>query len=705
MRRRRARQPVTPVSLPRLAVFRPVWMVEFLAVLILAGVPFTLGKFFEFSQPDPFDGGAYAYSAWHILQGARLWQDEFISAQPATFLMNYLGVAMGGFSELGPELVQMTLQLAALGLMFYTIRKCFGKTAAVICTAVASIYLSAPVIAKFGNVKEQFMIAFMVFAVCFLMLTIKTQKEWLWAAVGASVLWPYYFKPTGLSVLAATGLLVPFLSLLVQRSWKLFLNRLLFLSGGAIVGISPLLLFFHLENSDLLGTFPILLIKLVIIIAVVGYTGIGIAEINKHYHLISRLKAVHSIYWKTGIAAIVLMYVIGMVIVRLQPGAMNEDIRSYLYATLFFSLPQQAYWRLCATVHQLWTSLGTNDFYITCSRALMGFSQQAPIVLRYYAVLKLPIAMAMASILVVLFRVILRTVKKIHTLESQDWMAMFLAMWWAFDMGMIWVSPRSYEQYYLPMCASAAMLAGFGVWRFMERFSPACSVAGRILSPVALLVMMGMVWPIFAGITHSPFSGQAYDQRSRGYAQTWTSTWARLRGKEVGPWEQLGDYIRTHSSPEDRIYVWGWYPGIYVRAQRISSSPQAFEGNMHIFSPAWLGTETRALLETFAKHPPLFIADSRKREFPWNVPPLELWPQAPKELQGNQYGFLSTDPAKVRQFETAYSALLAKQVSVLEAQRFEAMKPFRDYVMQNYEVVQMFGPHILFVRKAATGTK
>ena len=702
MRRRRARQPVTPVSLPRLAVFRPVWMVEFLAVLILAGVPFALGKFFEFSQPDPFDGGAYAYSAWHVLQGARLWQDEFISAQPATFLMNYLGVAMGGFSELGPKLVQTILQLAALGLMFYTIRNCFGKTAAVIGTAVASIYLSAPVIAKFGNVKEQFMIAFMVFTSCFLMLAIRTQREWLWAVAGASVLWPYYFKPTGLSVLAATGLLILLMFLFGQRSWKLFLNRLLFLSGGAIVGISPLLLFFHLKNSALLGTFPILLIKLVFTVAVLGYAIIGIVEASKRYRLIARLKTVHSIYWKTSIAAIVLMYVIGMVIVRLQPGAMNEDIRSYLYATLFFSLPQQAYWRLSAVAHQFWASLGADDFYITCSRALMGFSQQMPIVLRYYAVLKLPIVLAITSILVVLFRVILRTVKKIHTLESQDWMAMFLAMWWAFDMGMIWVSPRSYEQYYLPMCASAAMLAGFGIWRFMERFSPARSVAGRILSPVALLVMMGMVWPIFAGITHSPFSGQAYDQRSRGYAQTWTSTWARLRGKEVGPWEQLGDYIRTHSSPEDRIYVWGWYPGIYVRAQRISSSPRAFEGNMHIFSPAWLGIETRALLETFAQHPPLFIADSRKREFPWNVPPLELWPYVPKEWKWRMQGFLPANPQIVEQFEKDYAAFLTKQVSPLEAQRFEAMKPFRDYVMQNYEVVQMFGPHVLFVRKAAT---
>jgi hypothetical protein len=710
VKRKKAKYPAQPMVQPqsprRLC---PACLVEILAILILAGGPFAMGKFFEFSQPDPFDGGAYAYSAWHVLQGAKLWQDEMISAQPATFLMNYLGVAMCGFSELGPKIIQTLLQLAALSLMFYTLRKCFGKTAAVISTAVASIYLSAPVIAKFGNVKEQFMIAFMVFAACFLMLTIKTRKEWLWAAVGASVLWPYYFKPTGLSVLAATGLFILLMFLFGQRSWTLFLNRLIFLSGGAIVGISPLLLFFHLKNTDLLGTFPILLIKLLIVITVIGYAAMGVVEANRRYRLIERLKTVHSIYWKTGIAAMLLMYIMGMIIVRLQPSAMNEDIRNYLYATMFFSLPQQAYWKLYVMVYQLWTSLGTNDFYVTGSRVLMGFSQQVPIVLRYYGVLKLPVALAVISILVGSLKFTLRIIKKNHTLESQDWMAVFLAVWWIFDMGMIWVSPRSYEQYYLPMCASSSMLGGYAVWRFMARFNPLQNIAGRILSPAALLVMIGMVFPIFAGLTYIPFSGASCKEvygipRDKGYIQSWKNTWTRLHGR-IDLWEQLGGYIQTHSKPDDRIYVWGWYPGIYVKAQRFSSSPAAFEGNMHIWSPPWMKVELRVLLEAFAKYPPAFIVDSRKREFPWNVPPLELWPQTPKDSQGNQYGFLSTEPAQVRQFETAYSAFLAKQASPVEAQRFEAMKPFRDYVMQNYEVVRVFGPHVLFIRKAATGTK
>jgi hypothetical protein len=702
VKRKKEKHFVEPISPSQSSQrLHPGFLVEIIAVLVLAGIPFAMGKFFEFNQPDPFDSGAYAYSAWHVYQGASFGKDEIISTQPATFLVNYIGVAMFGFSELGPEIMQMILQLLALGLMFYTLRRCFGKTAAILCTAIASIYLSAPVIAKFGNVKEQFMIAFMVMAACFLILAIKTKKEWLWAITGAFAVWPYYFKPTGLSILAATGLCVVFFSL-PKRSWNLFLNRLLFLSVGAIAGISPLLLFFFLKTGRpiFFQSLPLLLIQAMIASAVAGYAIVGLAETTRRRSLISRLKTVRRAYWITGAAAIVLVHIAGLIIVRIQPGAIGLDIVDYLDATPFFAVPQYIYYKISGFVYLLWMTLGTSDIYITGSRNLMGFSQQAPIVFRYYAVLKLPILMASISILVGLARLFFRHIKKLPAFESQDWMVMFLAMWWLFDMGMIWVSPRSYEQYYLPMCASAAMLGGYGIWVFMRYANPVGTLTGKILASIALLVMLGLVWPIFAGITHSPFSGQAYGQKSRGYVQTWASIWENLQKKGLGSWEQLGDYIRIHSGPEDRMYVWGWYPGMYVRAQRFSASPQAFEGNMHIVPPYHLAGIVYNLTTAFTQHPPKFIVDSRKREFPWNVPPLELWPQrpyVPKELQ-DKNGFLSNDPLKIAPFEKAYSIFLKQQVSPEEAERFNAMKPFRDYVMQNYKVVGIYGLHVLFER-------
>ena len=150
----------------------------FVIVAILAAIPFSMGKYFEFNSPGPFDSGAYVYSAKRILDGAKLWIDEIPSAQPGTLLVNMLGVWLCGFNETGPKFMQMVLQIAALVLMFIAMRKLFGTLAAAVGVIVASIYLSAPLIAKFGNVKEQHMIAFMVLGISCFVLRQMDGKWW-----------------------------------------------------------------------------------------------------------------------------------------------------------------------------------------------------------------------------------------------------------------------------------------------------------------------------------------------------------------------------------------------------------------------------------------------------------------------------------------------------------------------------------------------
>src|SRR3989339_683208 len=73
---------------PRSAVRNPQFLWVALAVAVLAGIPFALGKYFELKSPDPFDSGCYVYSAQHVLSGARIGYDEKPSAQAGTLLMN-----------------------------------------------------------------------------------------------------------------------------------------------------------------------------------------------------------------------------------------------------------------------------------------------------------------------------------------------------------------------------------------------------------------------------------------------------------------------------------------------------------------------------------------------------------------------------------------------------------------------------------------
>ncbi|UCF15469.1 MAG: hypothetical protein JSW59_18880 [Phycisphaerales bacterium] len=147
---------------------------------------------------------------------------------------------------------------------------------------------------------------------------------------------------------------------------------------------------------------------------------------------------------------------------------------------------------------------------------------------------------------------------------------------------------------------------------------------------------------------------------------------------------------------------------------------------MHTLAPEVLSERVDEILTAFEEDPPKFIVDTHKRHFPWDRPPLELWPTIsngmslvpnrpadreqlwhaisqtfnvqPGDL--TKEGFLRPDRNDaVLRYETAYAKALHDRVDSAEAERFEAMKPFRDYVMGDYRVVRSFGVHVLFQRK------
>ena len=141
---------------------------------------------------------------------------------------------------------------------------------------------------------------------------------------------------------------------------------------------------------------------------------------------------------------------------------------------------------------------------------------------------------------------------------------------------------------------------------------------------------------------------------------------------------------------------------------------------MHVTVPGRLRRDINEMVKIFKQSPPKFIVDSRKIHFPNDRPPLELWPVTRK-------GLLPNDAKTVEVFEKMYTKMLAEKIEgeevnnyagltvwipyapwakamPQEAERFEAMKPLRDFVMANYEFVpQRFGNHLLFKLKANRG--
>jgi len=591
---------------------KSIRIILLVVIAILAAIPFALGKHFEFNSPGAFDSGGYVYSAKHILDGARIGVEEKTSAQLGTLLVNILGVRLFGFNETGPKLLQAIFQAAALVLMFVAMRRLFGTLPAAVGTIVASVYLSAPVIAKFGNVKEQYMIAFMVIGISCLVLQQLGSGWWCAMLAGAFLVWAPLFKPTGLSAVGATGLFIVAQPLLKNRSWTQTRTDILLVLGGAAIAIAPAYIWMFGWNV------------------------------------------------KMGVPYGFVFDVLG----KFLPGGGQAE-----------------------------QAAAASD-YVSASRKHIEFSVLFARVMRWYGVLILPVALALGAIIARIVRLVLSCRDKKTEPVVYDRFILLFAIWWVLDMAFIWISPRSYEQYYLPLNASAAMLGGYLIAIYCDKTKNAALAPKWLaIGVVGLMVMLLMSLDIFRGVAKSPHSGTAYPKRSRGYVQKWAEVSGRRSRGARGPWEAVGEHIRTNSTPDDGIYVWGWFPGIYVQAQRMSPAPKAFEGTMHTLAPVVLSERVAEILAAFEKQPPKFLVDSYKSHFPWDRPPLELWPRTSK-------GFLPTNEQVVSQYEAMYAKMLREKVDDPdEEKRFEAMKPFRDYVMGNYRVVRPFGAQVLFQRK------
>ncbi|MHC4528225.1 MAG: ArnT family glycosyltransferase [Planctomycetota bacterium] len=598
-------------------------------IAVLAGIPFTLGKYFEFNSPDPYDSGLNVYSAQHILNGAEIGVQEKPSAALATLLVNMLGVWLFGFNETGPKFMQMLFQAAALVLMFVAMRKLLGTLAAAVGVIIASVYLSAPLIAKFGNVKDQFAIACNVIAVSCLVLYQFGGKKWLAIVAGVFLSWAPLFKPTGTSALGAVGLFIILQPVLKHRTWKQTGVDILLLAAGAAIALVPLYVW------------------------IIGWD--------------VQLNLPSSFAWQT--------------IGNMLPGA-GEQAKGGVA-------------------------------YVKHAKKLVPFSQQWPRVLRYYRALIMPIALAASSIILCLWRVVFRRRDRSGAKDTPcDRFVLLLAAWWILDMAFVWVSPRSYEQYYLPLNASAAMLGGYAIALYWNAASKAVyKIKWVAVGLAALVLMVVMSWHIFVGVYTSPHSGTVNKnrrtgepERYRGYRQKLDDIRYLRKSKATYPWQDLGDYIRLNSSPTDKMYVWGWFPGMYIRAQRFSAASKACM--MPRPMPARMTERVEELLAEFERERPKFIVDSRKRHVPMERPPYELWPFVQKGFMGMQRGtFLPRNDDIVARYDAEWSATLRRRFDEDEALRYEILKPLREFVMQNYKRANVFGQHVLFQLKGSTTSR
>jgi hypothetical protein len=589
-------------------------------------------------------------------------------------LVNVVGVSLFGFSEFGPKLIQMLMQLAALGLMFYTLRRIYGVLPAGVALILAGFYLSCPPYAKFGNVKEQFMIACMIISACSLMLHHVGLRWWWLILSGGAAINAYYFKPTGASLIIAMVVYLPVQGILRHRKWRQVGADVLAVLGGGCVGIIPLACFYIWQGrwGQLVKTIPFFALKAVVPIALIGLAIYLVVCAGRRYRLGWQLRQVRWWIWAVGSGIFAIVFV-GVAIYF----AFKGELLSYLK-----DIPVLNYcFKLSIRIRMLWgkaVGLATGGRgYIGSSKSVSVFKTQYDWVVRYYSSFVVPIGLSLCSIFWYLGRMFVRLLQWRKSSDESDggtvqadYFVLLLAVWWILDMLFIWVSPRSYVQYFLPMNASAAMLAAYMIYRCQKRpVGFIFLLAGWLVVDFLLrwiipadgfgyvtfrsVEAVGAYWGgFFVRLIPLAAAVGAYllfKSPGRRKVLTWvmillcaimTVWWnteniqkfnqkvKKLRKGQTSSWEQVAEYIQQRSSADDGLYVWGWIPGIYVQAQRFTPAKQPSYSDMHVDPPRRIGRKIAALVEQFKSNPPKYIVDSQKFHYPYSDHPIfDLWPR------------------------------------------------------------------------------
>jgi hypothetical protein len=668
-----------------IGINRPAMGLLLLAV-VLAAIPFAYGKYLEFNTKDAFDSALNIYSAQCIANGRQLGVEVFPSAMPATLLVNVIGVKLFGFSEFGPKFIQMLFQLAALVLMFYTLGRLYGNFPAAVALILAAFYLSCPPFAKFGNVKEQFMIACMIIAGCGLMLHYAGGSWWWLIVSGAAAGNIYYFKPTGASAIIAMAVFM-LVQLIPRRRWADFGCDLASLLIGAVLGLTPLMIFYAGQKQMAVlfgGLTGRLFIKMLVICLVISFVIWLFMDRRAARWTCRQLKSVRGGIWRIGLMLVAAVFGLCVVGFALLP---REDRFMLWWFLEDLHVVRLARWLRLWTVEEIKLYISGGG-YLTSSRAVTDFSSLYNTVFGYYQSFVVPIG---AGLLAIFWRVhglivdlVARRKDRRQRCDAEksspgtfcyrESFVLLLGLWWILDMLFVWVSPRSYVQYFLPLNASAAMLTAYVLYRCRKNpmgfvwllaawlivdLLLKCVILSEVFPYIALRSSdsMGAYWkaffpraiPLVVAAVIGLLMRKKQFQPARmvvlgliccgmffwwntdnlSMFKTKVSDLRQTRQKgDVNLWEQVAYYVRNNSSADDGLYVWGWYPGIYFQAQRFSPTVDPAEANLHTYKPQLLKSKARQIVEQLKADPPKFIVDPQHWLYPYySNPVIDLWPR------------------------------------------------------------------------------
>ena len=247
--------------------------------------------------------------------------------------------------------------------------------------------------------------------------------------------------------------------------------------------------------------------------------------------------------------------------------------------------------------------------------------------------------------------------RRLHRSRARDQsrlMMMYALIWVVIELLLASISGRPYDHYFVMLVPPMSLLTAALVAE-LRSLSPATALLHRrVRAPaiVATLFALVMLRPLVADLV----------LRAR--------TTGLVPSRDSSQVVHAADYVRTHSAPDDRLLVWGLSGGLYFLAQRPPATRYLFA--FPLLTRTYGDSVAPDFLRELRRAPPALIVDASVADE--SAPPLSRW-----------------DPDWHFPRLSWYAPYRTMTPS---------LRPFYDFVAQNYTAIALVGPEHWTVYRA-----
>jgi len=198
-------------------------------------------------NPPGRDGGFFLYVGKALRSGATLYKDIWDSKGPIIFWINALGVGTD-FSRWGLYLIQVLFSIAALVLIYFSLKSVYRPMTALMSIILGS-YLLKIVIGP-GNSTEEFSLLFTWIGIFAFASLINNPKKVFWPffLMGASLIINFLLRANNIGTVSM-ALLSGFIFVLTKRKEINFWKPILFTLAGVLTIAIPVSLCFVIKGT------------------------------------------------------------------------------------------------------------------------------------------------------------------------------------------------------------------------------------------------------------------------------------------------------------------------------------------------------------------------------------------------------------------------------------------------------------------------